>query len=301
MSYPLKKSSAPLQQSPWETLSRLGTRLPSSVADWVQKYLNEDLTSKVHAVTTYRNEIGLDAFGFDPETARVGLALAALLHRKYFRTEVFDIENLPKGRVIVVANHGGQLPLDAIVLNASLVMDASPPRLPRGMVEKWTANLPFISYWYPRLGQVVGTPENARRLLQQDDCCLVVFPEGVSGIAKPYWRRYELQEFGAGFARLALDTNTTVVPAAIIGPDEQYVSLGSFKPFSRLLKMPAFPLLPQLLVGMPFPLPVRYRIHFGKPLHFNPDASVEGCVMATREAISKLLKRGLRARKSIFR
>ncbi|MEO0498300.1 MAG: hypothetical protein AAF141_13190, partial [Pseudomonadota bacterium] len=40
----------------------------------------------------------------DPETGRYVLAIAALLHRRYFRSEVFGIENFPAGRALVVAN-----------------------------------------------------------------------------------------------------------------------------------------------------------------------------------------------------
>ena len=39
----------------------------------------------------------------------------------------------------------------------------------------------------------------------------------MKGIVKPYTRRYQLEEFGLGFMRLALATRAPLVPVAVIG------------------------------------------------------------------------------------
>ena len=57
--------------------------------------------------------------------------------------------------------------------------------------------------------------------------------------------------------RLALQTQTPIVPFAVVGSEEQAPSFGNFKPLARLLGMPAFP-----LVITPFLFPVRYHIYF---------------------------------------
>src|SRR5579862_1884634 len=111
--------------------------------------------------------------------------------------------------MLIISNRSGQIPLDGMMIAASLMLDANPPRFPRSMVEKWTAELPFVSTIFPRCGQVVGAPANARRLLQQEEA-LIVFPEGAKGISKTFNRRYQLTEFGLGFMRLALETNTPI-------------------------------------------------------------------------------------------
>jgi 1-acyl-sn-glycerol-3-phosphate acyltransferase len=202
--------------------------------------VGQDLDARIAGIKTHLNEVGHDPFGFDPETSRYALAMAALLHRRYFRTQVFGINRVPQGRVLIVANHSGQLPLDAVMIGSAMMLDADPPRFPRSMVETWTAELPFISTLYPRLGQVVGSPENARRLLQQEES-LIVFPEGARGISKTFDQRYQLTDFGLGFVRLAIETGTPIVPVAVIGGEEQYPSIADFKPLARLLNMPAFP------------------------------------------------------------
>ena len=133
-----------------------------------------------------------DPFGFDPQWARYALATAAFLHRYYFRVQSYGIENVPKGGVVLVANHSGQLPIDGALILAAMFLDADPPRILRSMVEKWAQTLPGISTLFARCGQVVGVPENARRLLEMGEA-LLVFPEGVRGISKPFYQRYQLR------------------------------------------------------------------------------------------------------------
>jgi 1-acyl-sn-glycerol-3-phosphate acyltransferase len=269
-----------------------------------EEALGEDLEARIARLQVHPNEVGYDPFGFDPDTSRHALAVAALLHRRYFRTEVHGTENLPAGRALIVANHSGQLPIDGLVIGASLVLDAEPPRFPRSMVEKWSAQLPFVSVFFPRCGQVVGSPDNARRLLEQEET-LVVFPEGVQGIAKPFEQRYRLANFGLGFMRLALETGTPIIPTAVIGGEEQYPSVADLKPIARVLGLPALPVLPQLLVGMWLPLPTKYRLYYGQPLHFDgdpddDDAVMEEKVSTVQNTIQSMVNRGIKDREHIF-
>ncbi len=48
-------------------------------------------------------------------------------------------------------------------------------------------------------------------MLESEEAILV-FPEGVRGINKLFHERYQLKNFGLGFMRLALETNTPIVP-----------------------------------------------------------------------------------------
>src|SRR5271167_606396 len=110
-----------------------------------------------------RNEYGVDPYGFDVEYAVAAMAPFLWLYRKYFRVEVHNVERIPsKGRVLIIANHSGQLPFDAAMLGLALLVELDPPRYARALVEKWVPRLPFVSSFYARLGQVVGTPENCR-------------------------------------------------------------------------------------------------------------------------------------------
>ncbi len=288
-------------------LPRKGTRertVIDGLVRLVERAYGDEIDARIRAISTRKNEAGFDPFGFDPETARAVLALITFLHRTYFRTQCFGLEHIPRGRAIFVANHSGQVPLDGVLIAAALLLDLDPPVFPRSMVEKWAQKLPFFSVLFPRLGQVLGAPENARRLLASEHP-LLVFPEGVRGISKPFKRRYQLEEFGLGFMRLALETRSPVVPVAVIGGEEQYPAMGNLKGLAKLFGMPAFPVLPQLLVGVPLPLPTRYRLHFGAPLHFSgdpddDDSEIQARVAQVKAAVDQLLRKGLAQRQHIF-
>jgi 1-acyl-sn-glycerol-3-phosphate acyltransferase len=233
------------------------------------------------------------------------VGVAAFFHRFYFRTSVHGIEQVPSGRVLLISNHSGQFPLDGMLIAASMFLDAEPPRILRSMVEKWTQTLPFVGTVFSRVGQVVGVPENARRLLELGEA-ITVFPEGARGISKPFSQRYKLTDFGLGFMRLALETETPVVPVAVIGAEEQYISFGNLEGVAKAFGMPSFPIIPQWLVpGGQMPLPTKYRIYFGEPMFFegdpdDDDAVIEEKVGRVKGTIQSMLNRGLKERKSIF-
>src|ERR1700686_4913848 len=116
-----------------------------------------------------------------------------------------------------------------------MFMDADPPRIIRAMVEKWAVSLPFVSLLFARVGQVVGVPENANRLLDQGEA-LLVFPEGSRGISKTFDQRYKLTEFGLGFMRLAIETDTPIVPIPVAAGGGQESSVATPEGLATLLR-----------------------------------------------------------------
>jgi 1-acyl-sn-glycerol-3-phosphate acyltransferase len=280
-----------------------GAITPLAVRD-----LSAEIGDRLRKVPTRVNEFGFDDYGMEIAGVQRSVLPAALLYRFYFRTEVFGIEQLPPGRVLLVANHAGQLPFDATMLGVATLLEADPPRIARGMGEYWIPQLPFVSWLASRTGALVGTPENCVQLLEAEEC-VMVFPEGVRGMNKTFDQRYKLQRFGLGFMRLALETGAPIVPVGIVGSEEQQPGLANFAALGRVLGMPAFPITPTFPwlgpLGL-WPLPVRYRIHFGAPLRFegdsaDEDAVVEAQVEQVRAAIEGLLEHGRAAREGIFR
>lgn len=206
---------------------------------------------------------------------------------------------MPSGRVLLISNHSGQLPFDGAMIGMSMLLDHSPPRATRGMIEHFVPTVPFVGTLFARAGQVVGTPANARRLLE-DENCVLVFPEGSRGISKPFARRYQLERFGTGFMRLAIETNTPIVPVGVVGAEEQYISVADARPIAKLINAPSFPVLMNLL-----PLPAKYRIYFGEPLlfegdHEDEDRVIRDKVRQVKRAIEALLRRGLREREHVY-
>lgn len=245
------------------------------------------------------NQYGFDPFGYSPDFVKKVAPIVLLFYKYYFRTEVFGIDNVPSGRVILVANHSGQIPIDGMIVAAAMMIEPKEPRMVRCMVEKWVPTLPFISTFMARTGQVVGTPDNCERLLMQDEV-IAVFPEGVRGISKTFSERYRLKDFGHGFMTLALATKSPIVPVAIIGGEEQMPSLYNSRSLSRLFGTPSFPITPT-----PIPLPVRYRLHFGEPMVFVGDPYedehlIEIKVKSVKSALQALIHQGLRRRRAVF-
>jgi 1-acyl-sn-glycerol-3-phosphate acyltransferase len=300
----LSSSSLASAQRWWSRASDIADEAKRLADETAAATLGSDFAQRTHAIREHYATLGDDPFGLDPDLVTRAAVATVLFHRRYFRTEVHGIERVPPGRALLIANHSGQLPIDAVIVCLSMFLDAEPPRLVRCMVEKWAQTLPFVAPIFSRLGHVVGVPDNCRRLLERGELILA-FPEGVRGISKPYTKRYQLEEFGAGFMRLALSTASPVVPVAIIGAEEQYVSVGNLEWAAKALGLPALPIIPQLaLPGGLLPLPTKYRLYFGEPLEVSGDPEdedrVRSQVWLVKQTISSLLQQGLQQRKSIF-
>ena len=262
-----------------------------------------EVNERLARVRTNVGPYGVDPFGFDPEYARRFLRFGSWLYRHYFRCETTGIHNLPRGRALLVANHSGQLPYDGMMIAMACFLEAEPPRGVRSMVDRFVPNVPFVSPALARLGQVLGTPSNCRRLLASEEI-IQVFPEGVHGLNKAWKKRYKLQRFGQGFVRLALEAKAPIVPVAVVGAEEQAPSLSPMKPLARLLGLPAVPLTPAPFFGL-LPLPVRYRLHFGEPIVLDGDANEEDEVVfdkvrQVKRALQALLDDGVRSRPHVF-
>ncbi|HXX68280.1 MAG TPA: lysophospholipid acyltransferase family protein [Polyangiaceae bacterium] len=290
---------------PTTLVERVSRAIERAVDATLERLMGETFAERMTRVPLALGPSGVDPFGLDPQWARYVFVTVALLYRKYFRAEVHDIDKVPSGRVLLVANHSGQLPIDGALIAAAMFLDAKTPRIVRAMIEKWAGSLPFVSLVFTRVGQVIGVPENAKRLLEQGEA-LLVFPEGTRGITKTFDQRYKLTDFGLGFMRLAIETDTPIVPVAVVGGEEQYISVGNVERLARLFRMPAFPIVPQLLFpGGQLPLPTKYRLWFGEPMRFtgdpdDDDAVIDEKVWLVRQTIQAMLHRALKERQHVF-
>jgi 1-acyl-sn-glycerol-3-phosphate acyltransferase len=270
--------------------------------------LDAEISARLARVTTRRNEYGYDAFGADPHAVRPMLLPIALLYRHWLRVETHGIERVPEGRVLLIANHAGNtFAWDGAMLGMAMLLEAEPPRLVRAMAEYYLPQIPWFNILLHRAGSVVGTPHNCEQLLEREEA-VVVFPEGARGFVKPFRKRYQLQRFGLGFLRLALETETPIVPIGIVGAEEQSPALLDVKWLGRLVGSPAFPITPLFpwlgLAGF-LPLPVKFRIRFGQPLRFDgdpndDDAAIEKHVDVVKDRIRELIAEGLEERAGWF-
>jgi 1-acyl-sn-glycerol-3-phosphate acyltransferase len=177
-----------------------------------------------------------DEWGFDPEVAQAIRPLLELLYRNYWRVEVTGLEAIPdEGRSLLVSNHSGQLPWDGAMIGTAIHLDHPAHRLVRSLYDTWFPSLPVFSTLLTKLGQTLASVENGTRLLEEDEL-VAVFPEGTKGVGKLYRERYRLQRFGrGGFVRMALRTRAPMVPVAVVGAEETYVSLYKSETIARLI------------------------------------------------------------------
>jgi 1-acyl-sn-glycerol-3-phosphate acyltransferase len=281
-----------------------GALVPMSVRD-----LEREIAERIAKAPLQLNEYGYDPFGFHPDAAARAMVPALLAYRYWFRVETHDIGRVPLGRVMLIANHAGQMPYDGLMITVAMLMEAEPPRLCRGMGEYFIWRLPFGSIAAARGGATSGTPLNCVQLLEREEC-VMVFPEGARGINKPFRKRYQLQEFGLGFMRIALETGTPIVPVAVVGSEEQQPGLANLQGAAEVLGLPSLPITVSFPLlgpaGLLLALPVKYHLYFGEPLAFeghpsDEDAVIQDKVDVVRRSIEAMFERGLAERKGIFR
>ncbi|MBL8601380.1 MAG: acyltransferase family protein [Myxococcales bacterium] len=254
----------------------------------------------------------VDPFGYDPEVARRWEKTLDFLYDRWLKVEVEGIEHVPAtGRVALVANHGGAIPVDGVVLATALRKEHPAQRQLRWLAEDFVFHFPYAGTWANRLGAVRACQENAERLLARE-CCVALFPEGVKGISKRYRDRYKLQRFGrGGHIKLALRTRTPLVPVTIVGSDDAHPLLGQSPLAAKLLGLPYLPVTPTFPwlgpLGM-VPLPTRWKIVFGAPLRldeYEPSQADDDVLVGRlnerlRATIQETLDRELRGRSGWF-
>jgi 1-acyl-sn-glycerol-3-phosphate acyltransferase len=248
-----------------------------------------------------------DAFGLDPELRQRVLPAVRFLHDHYWRVEVTGTHHLPAdGPALVVSNHSGAIPFDGAMICTAVEIHRQ--RTLRFLYDRFVENLTPVASFYKKMGGAVAARENAVELLRAGEL-LLVFPEGVSGVAKPFGDRYRLRPFSPGFVRLALSLDVPIVPVAVVGAEEIYPLVGRAEVVGKLLGMPYVPVTPFFpVLGMlgALPLPTKWFMHFGKPIRLVP---VEGEArwqrarheaMRVRRMIQATVGRLKRRRQSVF-
>ncbi len=143
-----------------------------------------------------------DPWGYNTDAVKIAASVLRPLYEDYFRVEAHGLEQVPaRGRLLVIANHSGQLPFDGSLVAYAMTTNPHHPRAVRVMVERWFPTLPYVGNLFNELGGVLGDPENCSKMLRNEEA-IVVFPEGVRGSGKTWDKRYQLQRFGLGFMHL---------------------------------------------------------------------------------------------------
>ena len=187
--------------------------------------------------------------------------------RKYFRLEVEGIENVPKrGSALIAPNHSGYSGFDALLLGHVLYNDHR--RIARVLTHHFWFLTKSTAIPAQKMGFIEATFENGVKELQKNNL-VILFPEGESGNFKPTAKMYQLQEFKRGFIRMALTSQSPIVPALVIGAEESHINLSQLK-FTKFLRGTVLPIPLNVI-----PLPVKWKIKFLPPIHlpYKPSAA----------------------------
>ena len=255
----------------------------------------------------------VDDFGFDADlTDHVLLPPLRPLYSTWFRVETRGLENVPDtGGALVVANHSGTLPVDALMTTLALLDHHPAHRHLRMLGADLVFRLPVVAPLARKSGSTLACHADAERLMNDGEL-VGVWPEGFKGIGKPFSERYKLQRFGrGGFVSAALRTGVPIIPCSIVGAEEIYPMLGNARTLARLLGLPYAPITPTFPLLGPLgavPLPSKWIIEFGEPIETASLGSgaaddpmlVFNLTDQVRETIQSTLYTLLMQRRSVF-
>ena len=256
----------------------------------------------------------VDDFGFDRDLTEHVLAPPFRpLYDKWFRVEATGLQHVPSvGGALVVANHSGTIPLDAVMTSLALLDHHPAHRHLRMLGADLVFRTPGLGSLARKSGQTLACNPDAERLLGDGEV-VGVWPEGFKGIGKPYTDRYKLQRFGrGGFVGAALRARVPIIPCSIVGAEEIYPMIANSRTLARVLGLPYFPVTPTWPLLGPLgavPLPSKWFIEFGEPIDtgsLDPDGAEDPMLVfnltdQVRETIQQTVYRLLLQRQSVFR
>ncbi len=183
-----------------------------------------------------------------------------------------------------------------------------------GMADYFFRTIPVLGTLWSRAGGVPADPDNAYRLLHDQQQLAAVFPEGTKGPAKTYADRYRLRRFGrGGFVEIAMRSGVPVVPIAVVGAEESMPIVFRLPVVAKALRLPYFPVTVNSLMfgpvlGTVLYFPVKIKLRVLEPVVFDvppgQDRYSKSRVMDEAEKIRSRLQDALhdmlRERRSVW-
>jgi 1-acyl-sn-glycerol-3-phosphate acyltransferase len=234
------------------------------------------------------------------------------VYRRWFRAEWEGLEKIPRhGGALLVANHAGAMPVDAPVIMHGVEEELGRPVYT--LAAALFRSIPGVGTAWARGGGVAAHPDNAHRLLHDDQQLVLVFPEGTKGTSKPFSERYQLRRFGrGGFVEIAMRAGTPVVPITVIGSEETTPMLASSPRLAKWLGVPYVPVTANMLLlgplGVFCPFPAKMKLRVLDPVTFDvapgqdryPRSRVFEEAEAIRQRMQESLYDMLRSRRSVW-
>ncbi|HTX97596.1 MAG TPA: lysophospholipid acyltransferase family protein [Mycobacterium sp.] len=165
------------------------------------------------------------------------IALTRPIVKRYFRSEVRGLDNIPPGPALVVGNHsGGLLSFDLSVFAV-------------GYYDKYGYDRPLYALAFDtvfagpagdflrRTGVIRATRDNAAKALAAG-AVVLVFPGGDFDVYRPTFKENVINFGGrTGYVTTALEANVPIVPAVSVGGQEEQLFLTRGTWLSRMLRL----------------------------------------------------------------
>ena len=252
---------------------------------------------------------GVEIIKWDPGVIKIAVGLLRPIVKRYYRSEVHGLENIPPGGCLLVSNHsGGEFAMDWQVF----VVD---------FYDKFGYDRPIYSLAHDaifhgpqgdlllRLGVIHATPGNAEKALAAGHLVLV-FPGGDYDVYRPS-RSENIIDFGGhtGYARTAIAAGVPILPVVSIGGQENEIYLSRGTRLLRALRlnklwhkvtrtdvMPitfGFPFGLNFVVSVNMPLPTKIVTQLHPPIdiagEFNDHPDVDGVDKYVRQVMQETL------------
>jgi len=254
----------------------------------------------------------VDEWGRSERMRSIARRIYDPVYSRWFRAEWEGLENIPtEGGALLVANHAAAIPSDAPVIMHGIEKELGRPVY--GLADNFFKRVPVVGTLWSRLGGLPAHPDNAYRLLAEQDQLVLVFPEGSKGPAKTFDERYQLRRFGrGGFVEIAMQAGVPVVPIAVVGAEESMPTLFRLPSVASLIGAPYVPVTANMLalgpLGAVTYFPAKFRLRVLEPVTFNvpPDqeryskSRVMDWSEAIRDRIQNALYDMLRSRESVW-
>src|SRR5215216_7546365 len=162
----------------------------------------------------------------DPDYIRENLPGLWVLASFYFRADVRGLERIPtEGPVLLVGNHsGGNVTPDTMVFTLAFYAHFGVERALHPLVHNVVLAMP-LPFSLIKFGCVAASPKNARLALERD-AAVLVYPGGDWEVHRPSWEEGRVDFAGRkGWAKLAIETEATIVPLVSVGGQETAIFL----------------------------------------------------------------------------
>ena len=215
----------------------------------------------------------VDEWGRSEHLRQLARRLYDPIYRQLFRVEWEGLEKIPTdGGALLVANHAAAIPSDAPVIMHGIEEELHRPVY--GLADHIFKAMPLVGTLWARAGGVAAHPENAYRLLREQQQLVLVFPEGTKGPGKLYRERYQLRRFGrGGFVEIAMRAGVPVVPIAVVGAEESMPIVYKNATLAKMLGLPYVPVTANMLLlgllGLVMYLPAKFKLRVLDPVHFD--------------------------------